>query len=180
MIKCEVNKNNAFPIHVEIDGDVEELANDVVNVINGMYDSIHRQSPEDAELFRKSVMGALCEEDFVWARRNDRVGSMAEDQILAVVKEPGEEARLEAIWNSLEDLQAAVGGYIETVTVADDLVLIVNEEGRLKGLPANCRVLGHDLVGTVVAVGVKGEEFCSLSPSALETAMELLGGEDGR
>ena len=37
--------------------------------------------------------------------------------------------------NTLEELQATVGGYIETVTLAADTAIICNEEGRLLGLP---------------------------------------------
>lgn len=38
---------------------------------------------------------------------------------------------------SLQELQKAVDGYIETVTVDKENLLIVNEEGRLKQLPVN-------------------------------------------
>jgi len=37
---------------------------------------------------------------------------------------------------SLESWQKAVGGYIETIPVEDGM-LIINEEGKLKGLPIN-------------------------------------------
>ncbi|MBS6476095.1 MAG: DUF3846 domain-containing protein, partial [Clostridiales bacterium] len=52
-----------------------------------------------------------------------------------------------------------VGGYIETVTLATDCVLIVNEEGRLLDLPYNCNICGLDLFGTVIVAGVDGDEF---------------------
>jgi len=38
---------------------------------------------------------------------------------------------------SLPSLQAAVEGYIETVPLGDGRILIVNEEGKLYGLPHN-------------------------------------------
>lgn len=37
--------------------------------------------------------------------------------------------------NSLEALQAAVGGYIEVVPLTSKLAVICNEEGKLIGLP---------------------------------------------
>ena len=37
----------------------------------------------------------------------------------------------------LEELQHAVGGYIEAVYLPDGKVMIVNEEGKLDGLPQN-------------------------------------------
>lgn len=64
--------------------------------------------------------------------------------------------------NDLEALQKAVGGYIETVTLATDLVLICNEEGRLLGLDHNCRICGVDFVGTIILAGVDGEEFADI------------------
>ena len=60
--------------------------------------------------------------------------------------------------NTLEELQATVGGYIETVTLAADTAIICNEEGRLLGLPYNCRFLGVDFVGPILVVGVAGDK----------------------
>ena len=38
---------------------------------------------------------------------------------------------------SLESAQNTVGGYVERVRCPDGTVLLVNEEGRLNGLPVN-------------------------------------------
>lgn len=64
--------------------------------------------------------------------------------------------------NTLKALQREVSGYIKTVTIASDAVIICNEEGRILGLPDNCRVCGVDFVGTVLIVGTKGDEFCDV------------------
>lgn len=82
--------------------------------------------------------------------------------ISALVKRPGEPPRHVNVSNSLEALQKNVGGYIEAVTIATDLVIICNEEGLLRGLPYNCRVCGVDFVGTILMVGRDGEEFADL------------------
>lgn len=37
----------------------------------------------------------------------------------------------------LEELQEFVGGHIEIVSLADDLIMVVNEEGKLLNLPFN-------------------------------------------
>ena len=84
------------------------------------------------------------------------------DKIFVAVKRPGEPPRHVWMSNSLENFQRYVGGYIEAVTVASDLVIICNEEGRLMGLPYNCTVCGCDFVGDIVFVGVKGDEFADL------------------
>lgn len=41
------------------------------------------------------------------------------------------------IAGGLEPMQSLVGGYIENVTLEEGVGLICNEEGKLKGLPAN-------------------------------------------
>lgn len=77
--------------------------------------------------------------------------------------------------NTLEDLQATVGGYIETVTIASDAVIICNEEGRLHGLPHNCRVFGVDFVGPILIAGVDEDEFTDLDSGAMGALLEGWG-----
>ena len=83
-------------------------------------------------------------------------------KIKVIIKEPDKTATFKEIENSLEELQQIVGGYIETVTIATDMCIICDEEGCLKGLPYNCNVFGVDFVGTIIFVGVSGEEFCDV------------------
>lgn len=85
------------------------------------------------------------------------------EKIKVIVKDPGKPARVVWISNTLENLQRTVGGYIETVTISTDVVIICNEEGKLLGLPHNCRLCGCDFVGTLIIVGIDKDEFCSLS-----------------
>ena len=102
---------------------------------------------------------------------------LQERQILVVIKEPGQAPRVEPLFeNKLEAFQEAVGGHIETVTVATDLTIICNEEGRLKNLPWNVTAFGVDFVGTILAVGVKGDEFASLKAKYVPAVLRLLGG----
>lgn len=97
-------------------------------------------------------------------------------KILGVIKKPGEAPYVDHIENDLKEFQEIVGGYIETVTVASDLVLICNEEGRLMGLPFNVEVANVGFVGTVIAVGTKGEEFASLKAANVPFVLKILGG----
>lgn len=102
---------------------------------------------------------------------------MKEKQILVVVKEPGQSPRVEPLFdNTLEAFQQAVGGYIETVTIASDLIIICNEEGRLQDLPFNVELCGVGFVGTILAVGAKGDEFASLKASNIPFVLKCLGG----
>ena len=103
---------------------------------------------------------------------------LKENQILVVIKEPGQAPGVEPLFdNTLEAFQKAVGGYIETVTIAQDLIIICNEEGRLRGLPFNVEVAGVGFVGTVIAVGARGDEFASLKSKNVPFALQLLTGK---
>lgn len=76
-------------------------------------------------------------------------------------KKPGMAPELVEIENSLESLQAEVDGYIECITLWENMVLICDEEGLLKDKPVN-RYIGWSFAGTVLVVGVDGEEFCDV------------------
>lgn len=83
-------------------------------------------------------------------------------KISVLIKEPGKTPRHVHISNTLSNLQNTVGGYIETVTLCSDLVVICNEEGRLKRLPHCCEICGVDFVGPVILCGVKKDRFTDL------------------
>lgn len=80
----------------------------------------------------------------------------------AIKKEPGEQPRMVSIQNTLEALQEAVGGRIETVRLFEDACLVCDEEGLFKGKEYNCNFLGVNFVGTILLVGIAGEEFCDV------------------
>lgn len=93
--------------------------------------------------------------------------------IRVLIKEPGKAAEMRTIENTLEALQKIVGGYIETVTMFADLVVICNEEGRINAMPFNCELLGVDFFGTIILAGVDGEDFGD-SPKDEEVWRRLL------
>jgi hypothetical protein len=84
------------------------------------------------------------------------------DSINVIVIRVGESPRRDMIRNTLEDLQAFVGGYIEAVPVDDGVYAICDEEGRLKGKPMNCYINGIDFFGDILICGVDGEDFGDL------------------
>ena len=89
-------------------------------------------------------------------------------KIKAVLIKPYNERKVVEIENTLEALQAAVGGYIEPVYRPDDIILLVNEEGNLIGLEPN--ILG--LVGNILVVHNGGEDFMSLSDDEIKEWIE--------
>lgn len=87
---------------------------------------------------------------------------MKEPKITVFIARPETDYLEQAeIDNTLETMQKIVGGYIETVTLSKDTVLICNEEGRIRGMQPNITFGGHDFVGTIVMTGHQGEELTS-------------------
>lgn len=93
-----------------------------------------------------------------------------------IVKQPGKEPEVAEIENTLPALQRAVGGYIETVTLATDCCIICNEEGRLEGLPYNLTFCGVSFVGPILVVGIDGDEFSSLDKQQIDFLLQCLKG----
>lgn len=86
------------------------------------------------------------------------------------------------IENTLEALQKAVGGYIETITLSPECVMIVDEEGRLKGKPENIKATqasSMNIVGDALVCGIDGEEFTDV-PDHIERLLQTLFGIGGR
>lgn len=87
-------------------------------------------------------------------------------KIKAIVKRPDElYGHVCHISNSLQNLQKTVGGYIETVYLTDDVVIICNEEGLLQNLPFNMKLHDQELVGTLIVCGIEGDELTDLGIS---------------
>ena len=102
------------------------------------------------------------------------------EKIKVVILEPNKVARIAEIGTELEDLQKVVGGYIEPAYYLDDpdCCVIVNEEGKMNGLPLNRAVYGQDgqmidiIAGTAFICDCSGENFGSLSDEKLKKYTE--------
>ena len=68
-------------------------------------------------------------------------------------------------------------GHIEVVTVASNLAIICNEEGRINMLPYNCDIAGISFVGTIIVAGFRKDEFADVPTDINEWArIWLIGG----
>ena len=102
------------------------------------------------------------------------------DLIQVVLCEPGKEARIATISNTLPSLQQIVGGYIEAVYPFDDPVAIIcNEEGKINGSELNRALRDENskvydiLAGTFLVVGLSEGAFTSLSSDHQEKYCKL-------
>ena len=99
-----------------------------------------------------------------------------EKNTMKIVKvEPGKKAEIAEIANDLEAMQALVGGNIECIYWHNGpVVIICNEEGKLRGLELNRALTTEDgrmcdvIAGTFFIAGVEGEEFIGLSDEQAE------------
>lgn len=67
------------------------------------------------------------------------------------------------IEGDLSSMQKTVGGYIETVSLPDGLVIVCDEEARLKGLPPNRIVDGVSICGPFFICKRKRDKLVELS-----------------
>ena len=86
-----------------------------------------------------------------------------------IIKRPDEKAGpVTNISMTLKNLQKTVEGYIEIVTICDSpkVVMICNEEGKVKNLQRNFRMGGeifYDIIrGTVIICGADGDDLTDL------------------
>ena len=95
-------------------------------------------------------------------------------KIKAVVAEVGKEPEVREILDSLESMQAIVGGYIECIMMPGNIDIYINEEGRLMNLPFNRFVAGLPLVGNIFAVSRDKDGNCiSLNQKQISTLMKM-------
>lgn len=103
----------------------------------------------------------------------------AKDTMSVLLVEPNQHPRPVEIGTELEDLQSAVGGFIEVVYPFDEPVgLVMNEEGKIDGLPLNRALRDDDgeiydiVAGSFLVVGLTDEDFGSLTPEQMKTFEE--------
>ena len=108
---------------------------------------------------------------------------MKDKRITVVYKHPGKEPKLVVVDNELHALQTLVDGYIEigayvSKGLGDALVIVCDEEGKLKGKEPNVLV-DHGLwmdymVGPVFGAKISEEDFVDLTAEEAEYLMTWL------
>ena len=95
-----------------------------------------------------------------------------------VIKNVNEQGKIVEIENSLENFQNIVGGYIEVFPLENNILMVLNEEGKLLDLPVNFTIgneyYKEEIVGNVFFAGRNDVDFDSLNESQIET-LKLIG-----
>jgi len=98
---------------------------------------------------------------------------------MKALKSTGRIIQIVDIENTLEALQKAVDGYIETVYLdSNKAVMLVNEEGLLRGMSPNpfaSAIAGTVIVGPAIIIGVDGEEFTDVPEDIIKEIVHLFG-----
>lgn len=85
--------------------------------------------------------------------------------------QPGEKAVIKD-FKDFEEIRDTIGGYVESIRISPDVMVLCDEDGTLKYLPFSCTLFFHnmsiDLCGNVIIVGCNHGEFCDLSPTFIE------------
>ncbi len=99
---------------------------------------------------------------------------MKENEIRVLKVEPHEHPKECILENTLEALQEAVDGYIDIIGLEDDICILLNDEGKLRGLEGN-RSLGDDiLVGNFYICGSDAEgNLTSLTDEEIKFYTEM-------
>lgn len=85
-----------------------------------------------------------------------------------IIKRPDENyGHVCNISGRLENLQNTVDGFIEVVPVTyspdgNPIIMICNEEGKIRGLEHNFYLNDDEIVGTIIICSSEGEEFAGL------------------
>lgn len=85
-----------------------------------------------------------------------------------VYKQAGKAGQIMEIENELEVYNKLVGGYIETFRLTDEILIVLNEEGKIERLPLNFSIpcqggVFEHIVGDVVFVSIDDADFAGLN-----------------
>ncbi len=131
-------------------------------------DSVYHYDSE-GHVFEKAATfeGRVAEEKTPYGQEKDTY--------TVLLVEPKQYPRPVEIGTGLKDLQEAVDGYIEAAYPFEDPVaLIMNEEGKLEGLPLNRALRDENgsiydvIAGPFLVVGLSDDGFQSLTPEQMK------------
>lgn len=96
--------------------------------------------------------------------------------MITVFKQPGRKPIVLDIDNDLKTLQRMVEGFVEHISMYHygepaGFGVLVNEEGKLRGMRPNFRLYDDMIVGPALFVGDAGEDFTDLTEAQINEIM---------
>jgi len=99
---------------------------------------------------------------------------MKNKMMKVVVKKVNKTQEVVTIPNELKALQSLVGGMIEIVEIGDGVLMVCNEEGKLKNLYPNLIISDDVIVGNIFFCANKDCNFCSLNEKQIEVVTKFI------
>lgn len=90
-----------------------------------------------------------------------------------VIKRVNSKPEIKEIEGSLHEMQELVGGHIECLRITDEIICVLNEEGRIKKLPINFMFGKHVIFGDVFFCSEDFEDFCGLTDEQAKLIMSV-------
>ena len=123
-----------------------------------------------------AALGALGEK--LLHSSNDRADNSEEDEperknsIRVLIKPARERAYLTWIKNTQESFESIVGGHIKSITIANDMVIVCNDDAVMNGSRFNTSICGEQFFGTIMICGASKLGFDSI-PAGDETVRRI-------
>ena len=96
---------------------------------------------------------------------------MSKEKISVLLVNPGEAPKMVEIDDTLEAMQNIVGGMIEQyMPFEDDVAIICNDEGKMRGMPLNRGICNED--GTLMDI-IAGPFFIAYAPVESERFLSM-------
>lgn len=93
--------------------------------------------------------------------------------ISCVVVPVGQKPYVQEVENELRSLQELVGGYIELLRLSPTILLLCDDEAKLKGREGNRHVGAEIIAGQFIVVGDTGSSFRSLTADEKTTVLSF-------
>ena len=98
--------------------------------------------------------------------------------MIIIYYEVGKEPKTRIIKRDLKEMQKLVDGPVENYQVNENICLVCNEEGYIRGLPMNRKVIDREgiihqaICGNFFVCGAGAEDFISLKPDQIKKIMK--------
>lgn len=88
--------------------------------------------------------------------------------------EKGKEPEIKEIDGSLKSMKEIIEGYIETIYLGNKLILVCNEEGKLRRLEPTLKLDNNYIYGNCFICEVYNDELTSISEQNLKLLKNIL------
>ena len=179
--ECLFIKDNGDFQRAELENMVRSVNATEVSEADFLSDSVYYYD-SDARIFEKAstfesrvAEQAMAYEAGTQASPAAEHAEVQKETISVLLVEPEKFPLPVEIGTELKDLQEAVGGFIETsYPFADKACLILNDAGKIEGLPLNRALRDEEgriydvVAGPFLVAGLEGDGFSSLTPEQMQ------------